>query len=60
MKDIFNEITVLLIADSLEQYIWLAGHCIVFGFAFYSLLSVLSYGIIQILHLFNINHMERG
>lgn len=60
MKDIFNEITVFLISDSLEQYIWLAGYCLVFGFALYSLLSILSYGIIQILHLFNIYHTERG
>ena len=60
MNDIFNEITVFLISDSLEQYIWLAGYCLVFGFALYSLLSILSYGIIQTLRLFNIYHTERG
>lgn len=55
MTDIFNDITVFLISDSLGEYIQLGVQCLLFGFIFYSLLSLLSYGIIQVIRLFNIN-----
>lgn len=52
--DIFNELTAFLITENLQGYAELGIMCLLFGFAFYSLLSLLSYGIIQILRLINI------
>lgn len=56
LTEIFNDTTSILIADSLETYIGLGAQCLLFGFIFYSLLSLFSYGIIQVTRLFNINH----
>lgn len=55
MTDIYNDITSILIADSLETYIYFGIQCLLFGIVLYSLLSLFSYGIIQVLRLFNIN-----
>lgn len=54
MADIYNEITSILIAESLESYIELGAYCIIFGFVFCSLLSLLSYGIFKAISLVNI------
>lgn len=55
MADIYNETTAFLVAESLEAYISVGIQCLLFGLFLYSLLSLLSYGIIQALRLFNIN-----
>ena len=54
MTDIYNDITSILIADSLESYIQLGVQSLLFGFVLYSLLSLLSYGISKAIGLVNI------
>lgn len=54
MTDIYNSITCILIADGIETYIELGVICLLFGFTFCSLLSLISYGIGKAINLVNI------
>ena len=54
MIDIYNEITTVLIVENLESYIQLGAQCLLFGFTFYSLLSLLAYGISKAIGIVNI------
>lgn len=51
---VFEDITVILITEDICSYIELGAMSILFGFALYSLLSLLAYGIFQAVRLMNI------
>lgn len=52
--NIFNDLTVVLLLDDMQNCLELGMMCILFGFILYSLLSLFSYGIMQVMRLFNI------
>lgn len=54
MADIYNDITTVLIADSLQNYIELGVLSLLFGFVSCSLVSLLGYGIYKAVSLINI------
>lgn len=51
---IFNDLTVVLLLDDMQNCLELGMMCIIFGFILYSLLSLLAYGIYQAMRLTNI------
>ncbi len=54
MSDIFNGLTIFLISENLSDYMQLGTMSIVCGFVLYSFLSLFTYGITQVMRLFNI------
>lgn len=54
MSAFFETTTMQLIADYMPQTIGIGGLCIIGGFTLYTIMSLLGYGIIQTLRLFNI------
>ncbi len=51
---VFNDLTVVLLLDDMQNCLELGIMCTLFGFALYSLLSIFTYGIMQAMSLFNI------
>ena len=51
---IFNDLTVILLLDDMQNCLELGIMCTLFGFALYSLLSLFAYGIFQAMRLMNI------
>lgn len=54
MNEFFETTTLQLIADYIPQCIGIGSLCIIGGFTLYTIFTLISYGIIQTLRLFNI------